>query len=53
MEFWSYQFFVKDVKKDRSIVTKGFLNSKDQLYKFCDLFQPLPEPITLLAQTNE
>jgi hypothetical protein len=37
VEFWPDRFFVKDLKNDRSIVTEGFLDSKDGLYKFCDL----------------
>jgi hypothetical protein len=29
VEFWLDRFFVKDIKNDRSIVIKKFLNSKD------------------------
>jgi hypothetical protein len=37
VEFWLDHFFLRDVNNDILIVTEGFLDSKDQLYKLCDL----------------
>lgn len=37
VEFWPNCFFIKDIKKDRSIIVEGVLYPKDQLYKFHNL----------------
>jgi hypothetical protein len=47
VEFWLYRFFVRDLKKGRSIVIGEFLDPKDNLYKFFDMTQPDYEPDTL------
>jgi hypothetical protein len=53
VEFWPDQFFVKDLKNGKSILSRGFLDSKDGLYKFCDSTQPDSEPTALISHTDE
>jgi hypothetical protein len=38
------RFLVKDLKNGKLIIVEGFLDSKDDLYKFCDLPRQDPEP---------
>jgi hypothetical protein len=37
MEFWLDQFYVRDLKKGKSIVVDRILNPADNLYKLCDM----------------
>ena len=37
VKFWSDWFFIHDLKKGQSIIIGGFLDSKDNLYKFCEM----------------
>ena len=53
VEFLLDCLFIKDLKKDGSIITKGVLNTKDQLYTFFHLSQPKFGLMTFIAKVNE
>jgi hypothetical protein len=49
VEFLPNWFLVRDPKNDSSIVFKGFLKSKDGLYKLCDLPRLDPRLTALIS----
>ena len=53
IELWHDGFLIEYLKKDRSIVAKRVLNSKDRLYKVCDLSQPNTRPMALISQVHQ
>ena len=53
IEFYPGHFFIKDLKKDRLIVTEEIFDPKDRLYKFCDLSRSEFGMTTFISQANK
>jgi hypothetical protein len=52
VEIWSDQFFFLDLKKGQLIIVEGFLNLKENLYKFYDTTQPNIKPDAFFAHID-
>jgi hypothetical protein len=53
LKFWPDRFDVHDLKKGKSIVVGGLLDSMEISHKVCDMTQPEPEPTVLVSHTYE